>query len=415
MKKFLIVVIAAVLSLAVAMPAVAKIQMGGLITLDSYYYSRSEDNVNGGTVPGDTTIPESISFTRFNLPQAFNRLEAKYTSDDGVLGGFIQLRGGAQTGFGGSYGNQVVWNYAWIDWRFNPNVYLRVGRQTQAFAIKAPQQYMGQADAHIVGAGFGNVHGATSRDAIRLYWKFNDMVRMELQALDPDSDPTGASVFSPIQPVSAGTVIATESNPIPRFDLAIPITVGGFSIEPSFTWSRQEFNQVREGDDSFDCIAGAIGFGGGIGPVILGGEFTYGRNLGAANYAGAANWAPTYFDSNANGIADTVEDTTGYAWWFHLGFKAGPATIFGIVGNNKTDNDGNPAISDVTSGGGDVLEFDLNRWMYGLAVPISVAKGFTIRPEFFYYDYDGSGKAGGIQGRDFGNQWLLGIQWQLKF
>jgi len=409
MKKFLIVALSALVFVCLAGPAMAKVQMGGMITADTYYWYQSDANVSGGVAPGALPTSGSLGTTNFNLTAPLNRLNAKYTSDDGMIGGFIEIRGGGDLAT-----SPFVWNYAYIDWRFNPNVYLRVGRQTQTFAIMAPQQMIGWADqGHIVGLNFGDVHGGTARDAIRLYWKFNDMVRMEIQALDPDSDPTGASNLNMVQPgIIPGSAPqnATEDNAIPRFDLSLPISVGNFKIEPSFTWVQTKFENIGPGsDDSFDSYGLALGVSAGFGPVILGGEFTWGRNLGAANYVGAGNWAPTAYDSNADGFVDKIEDTDGYAWWFHLGVKLGPATIYGIVGNNNTDNDGNPAVAN------DPLEFDISQWMYGVSVPISVAKGFTIRPEFMYYDYDGSAEQGGVNGVDRGDQWLLGIQWQLVF
>jgi hypothetical protein len=411
MKKFLIVALSALLCVCLAGPAMAKIQMGGMITFDSFYENDSEENASGGVAPGNQPTSGSLGRTQFQMPTPFNRLNAKYTSDDGMIGGFIELRGG-----GGLATNAAIWNYGWIDWRFNPSVYLRIGRQTQAFSIMAPQTMLGfhaSGGAKVVGLNFGNLHGGSSRDSIRLYWKFNDMIRMELQAMDPDSDPTGTSNLNMVQPgIIPGAVpqVVTEENPIPRFDLALPITVGGFTIEPSFSWVKTAYENTGPGsDDSFDSYGLCLGVSGGFGPVVIGGEFTWGRNLGGANYVGAGNWGPTAYDSNADGFADTIEDTDGYAWWFHLGVKLGPATIYGIVGNNSTDNDGNAAVAN------DALEFDISQWMYGVSVPISVAKGFTIRPEFMYYDFDGSAQVGGVNGVDRGDQWYFGVQWMLAF
>lgn len=408
MKKFFIVALTALVCVCMAAPAMAKVQMNGMITVDTYYLYSSEQFTSGGVAPGTLPTASSRGITEFNLSLPLNRLGIKYTSDDGMIGGRVEIRGG-----GARAGSVMVWNYAYIDWRFNPNVYLRVGRQTQAFAIMAPSTTIGWASAggaKIIGINFGNVHGGSARDSIRLYWKFNDMVRMEIQAMDPDSDPTGASALTLNQPAILGGGTATEENAIPRFDLSLPITVGNFVIEPSFSWSNQSFTDVEAGDDDdFDIWGLALGVKAGFGPVILGGEFTYGRNLGGANYVGAANWGPTAYDADFDGDADRVEDTDGYAWWFHLGVKLGPATIFGIVGNNSTDNDGNPNVAN------DGLEWDIDTWMYGISVPIKVAKGFTIRPEFMYYDYDDSAEVGGVQGVDRGDQWLLGVQWQLVF
>jgi hypothetical protein len=425
MKKFFIVATAALLCVCVAGPSMAKIQMGGMVTLDTYYLNIDEQFASGGVVPGAIAPNQSLGITQMELSAPLNRVNMKYTSDDGMIGGFLELRGG-----GARAANNAILNYAWIDWRFNPNVYLRIGRQTQAFSVSAPQQRIGfhsRGGLHCLLLFFGNVHGASSRDSLRLYWKFNDMIRMELQAMDPDSDPAGIAAGNGVNTTGlpAGVVPAnvTEEQQIPRFDLALPISVGGWRVEPNFTWTNSNFANIPAGsDDNFNAYGAGVSFSGGFGPVVVGGEFTWGRNLGTANYAGAGShpvdpspniWSPAaYVDANGN---IRLEDTDGYGWWFQLGFKVGPATIYGIVGNQKTENDGNPAIASVSAGGTDTGEWDVDKWAYGVSVPISVAKGFTIRPEFMYYDYDGDAKVFGVTGTDLGKQWTLGIQWQLAF
>jgi len=52
--------------------------------------------------------------------------------------------------------------------------------------------------------------------------------------------------------------------------------------------------------------------------------------------------------------------------------------------------------------------------MYGISWPISVAKGFTIRPELMFYDYDDSAQIEGSQ-FDRGSEWVLGVQAMLVF
>ena len=419
MKKFLIVAVSALLCICLAGPVMAKVQMGGMITFDTYYININDANASGGVAPGTVAGSDSLNVTQMDLPLPLNRLNAKYTSDDGMIGGFIEVRGGGQNRGPGD--TDTVWNYAWIDWRFNPNVYLRLGRQTQSFAIMAPKQAVGwnsrAGGPHLIMVGFGNIHGGSSRDSLRLYWKFNDMIRLEIQAMDPDSDPAGVSAANGVVTgpgVAAVAAGAVEDMAIPRFDMALPISVGNWVIEPSFTWLQTRYANIPAGsDDDFQIYGLAVGVSGGIGPVIIGGEFTYGQNLGGANHAGSSNWQPSaYLDGNGNA---RIEDTTGYAWWFHLGVKLGPATIYGVVANQNTDNDGNPSAASISSGGTDALEWEYDRWAYGISVPISVAKGFTIQPEFMYYDYDSSATRAGIDGVDMGSQWILGVQWMLAF
>jgi hypothetical protein len=52
--------------------------------------------------------------------------------------------------------------------------------------------------------------------------------------------------------------------------------------------------------------------------------------------------------------------------------------------------------------------------MYGISWGIGVAKGFTIRPELNFYDFDSSAQLLGTT-IDRGKEWLLGLQFQLVF
>ena len=257
---------------------------------------------------------DDFNSTEFAIGQPWNRLNVQYISDDKKIGGMLELRTGGQKGGGDSVNatanptgeNNFVWELAYIDWHFNPNFYLRVGRQTQTFAIYSPEQQMGHNHGHIVLAGFGNIHGGTSRDGIRAYIKFNDNVRMEIQALNPDTDgtaalPGSAGELTARYTAAAGDRVA-EENTIPRFDLSVPIKFGNFAIEPSVSWAKSEYNGVVAGsDDSYDSWGAALGMKAGFGPFTLSGEVTYGENLGSHTYVGAGNAAvQSYFHQRSH-------------------------------------------------------------------------------------------------------------------
>ncbi|MBN1104495.1 MAG: hypothetical protein JXL84_13840, partial [Deltaproteobacteria bacterium] len=250
MKKLFIGVVAAVCCFALAAPAFAEVKVGGMIGVDIWYLDRASEKVQNGfeKVPNVVNTREDMTRTEITLPQAWNRITLNYTSDDKKVGGYIQLRHGDGTGTGHNPFNindsTQVLESAWIDYHFNKATYLRIGRQTQAFAIYTPNQVMGQGEGHIVGVGFGNVHGGSGRDAIRLYHTFNENVRMELQALSPDNEDASNALF----PAKAGGVV-TVNNVVPRFDLAIPIKIGNFRIEPSATWLQMEMDEVAPGSD----------------------------------------------------------------------------------------------------------------------------------------------------------------------
>jgi len=57
---------------------------------------------------------------------------------------------------------------------------------------------------------------------------------------------------------------------------------------------------------------------------------------------------------------------------------------------------------------------DAKTQMYGISVPIGLAKGFSIRPEFMWYD-DGTFHQDGVSGQDLGHYAIYGVQFQITF
>jgi len=446
----------------------AEIKVGGMISAEQFYWGVSKERrVAGGMVDNVTAYNVGdYSSTEFAMGQPWNRLNMQYISDDKKIGGFIELRTGGQRGSGNSPTTSAAlanngnanptgeqnfdWELAYIDWHLNPNFYLRVGRQTQTFAIYSPDQQMGHNHGHIVLAGFGNIHGGTSRDGVRGYIKFNDMVRMEIQMLNPDSDgqPTapgrlgelvnlgaartatnGTAAQLPALPGTTFNGAASspaESNTVPRMDLSIPIKYGNFNVEPSFSWQRSNYIDVAPGSDTtYDSWGAGLGFKAGFGPFTLSGEYIYGQNLGGSTYVGAGNGAPQTYQQTVGGIAQftngyanvKIEDTTTHSFWIQAEFNFGPFAIQGIVGMEKADNDGNPDVARAN----DPAEFDITRWAYGLQFPINIAKNFKVVPQIWYYDYGSSADVGGTAATartadtDLGNEITAGLFWQLTF
>jgi hypothetical protein len=188
MKKFFIVSMVALLCLGLTLPAVAKVKVGGMITQDIFYFSQNDSRTRSQATFGNAGVPtfpvaavnpdSTFSTVDFRLPQAFNRLNVAYSNDDNTIRGFIEVRGGSSFSdnqnvlLAGNPGNALVWNYAYIDWVLSPKDFLRFGRQTQRFAIRAPSQMMGISRRHVVGNNFGNLHGGTTRDGAVWYHTF---------------------------------------------------------------------------------------------------------------------------------------------------------------------------------------------------------------------------------------------------
>jgi hypothetical protein len=433
MKKLFAGILAAVCCCAFVAPALAEVKVEGMIQSDFYYWNQSAERVAGGWAKNAGSLAQDDwNTTRINMPQPLNRITVRYTGEDKVVNGYIQIRAGGERAnannanamnAGVNSESAFSWEYAWIDWHVNPSLYFRFGRQDQTFAgAYAPNQNLGQVDGHIIGLGFGNIT-AQSRDAIRAFIKFNDNIRMEIELLDPNTETIGNSEFA--NPSIGGlgmNATAREANVWPRFDISLPMKFGNFTIEPGFTWLKQEWDQVFAGsDDSYDIWGVTLGASAGFGPFSLAGEITYGENLGLVSthfgggnggVAGSVGGPSTYHPAGTAANVRKIEDGTTLAWWIQAGFDFGPFAIQGIVGMNKGDNDGDPTLSR------DAAEQEITQWMYGLNFPIKVTKTFTITPSIWYYDYDGSATVGAISGTadvDRGNELTVGVTFQLVF
>jgi len=339
---------------------------------------------------------------------AFNRLITQYISDDKMIKGYVQWRAGGHRAQGAT-ADSYAFEYMYIDWHINPNLYFRLGRQDQTFMPYAPSELMGHADGHVVGVGFGNAH-VTARDAIRAYIKFNDNVRMEIQLNDPNTE---ADANDELNLVRSGNLAgnALESNNIPRFDISLPITIANFSFEPGFTYLKQNWDQVRAGDDDSFAIWGVgLDVKAAFGPLTLTGEISYVENYGAGNYVGNANNVPMVY-ADASGV-NKIADGEALLWFIQGEFNFGPAAVQLIYGMDRSKNDGRPDVSR------DAAEYDITQIMYALRVPIFVTKNFTITPQIFFYDYDDSAVIGATSATwdiDRGKEFMAGVQFTLVF
>jgi len=416
MKKLFIIGLAAIFCLAFVAPAMAKVTLGGMIATDAYYWTKSaEANTAGGRVQNAAQAADDTAEFTTNIPQANNRLIFRYKNDEGNLTGYVQLRGGDVGHSDG--GNGIDFKYAWFDYKMNDMVHFRFGRQPQAFAVYTPGAAgMGWNDGFTLLANFGNLQ-VTDGDSLKAYVKFNDMVRMEFQLEGPRGDMDGYTDAAADRTNAAYAI--TQQNQIPRVDIALPISVAGFNIEPAFTW--QDVNYENKAEDSSYTIWGfSLGARAGFGPVTIMGEFIYGQNLGDEQYSGfgsaggdiqvnepRAVGVVRSMDTNGDGIANFV-DTDCISGWIQVGFNFGPATLQAAVGMENVSNDGIAGPND---------DIDVTRTGYAFSLPIKVAKGFTVMPAVIYLDRGGDEKDGANNPLtvDYGDQLLVGVQFMLAF
>jgi hypothetical protein len=409
MKKFLTFVLAAFLVLAFTVPATAKTSVYGMITVDALYRDFSDEAMAGGVFQGTTTLNNGLENTTIGLPWGFNRFGVRYANEDKSVQGNVELRGGGNVQAGAA---DAIWYTAWIMWKFHPMLRLQVGRMAQTFSANAGGPTMGHQFGKTLLVGYGNIH-PSNRDMIKLHVNFNEMIRLELSAVDPDNRTNDFAGWAAVPSIVANG----EENTIPRLDAALNIKIGSVTIEPSLTWLTHEIDQVVAGnEDDFDTWGAGIFARGGFGMLVFNAEFTYGENFGAGNHvAGAAPVAgnlahtglPQAYVNSAG--ATVIEDAEVFAWFLQLGIKMGPATLLGYYGYQNADNDGSPLTR--------VDDTDVTHQAFGVALPISVAKGFTIRPELTFYDNDDAAQLndGSLLSVDRGEEWAFGVQFMLVF
>ena len=399
MKKFFIITLATALCLALAMPAMAKVTAGGRATLDWSYLSQSEERAAGGVLAGSTTTSNGFDKMNFVAPPTLNRLNLKYTSDDGALSAFVEVRGG-----GGFESTTTGFIYAWIQWQITPNNSITFGRQTTNFARFIPNQWIGTHVTTILGVGFGNVNHTTQKTGIKGYWRISDMLGLVWGLWQAD-------VFAPspglVVVTGAGTIstLANPENKLPRIDLALPIRFSWGRLEPAFTVAKAEYDQIPQGDDSYTMWGLSLGGTGSFGMFSFTAEITWGQNLGGGSYRGAEGDTPVYYPDPATG-AGKVADSNSLAWFIDVGFKFGPSKVNVMYGQIEYENDEGPAALPTL--------FKYTQKFYGISWAIGVAKGFTIRPELMFYDFDKDAQIAGST-VNMGKEWLLGLQFMLVF
>ena len=398
MKKLLIAGFAALMVVAFTVPATADMKVGGIIFTDFYYMS--EDDVQQG--PGANE--DDGSTINIQVPN-ITRLYVRWTNEDNV-GMYIESGIGQTGGTNTDYdpfddGYDLRHAYGW--WDVTPGFRLLVGKSTTPFSPLTPAQTMGTRSGHlnVIGAGYGEFYSGRFAQVRGSFNLPSDMGRIELTLSDPSPRTLEGAIAA-----EPGASVDSESV-IPRIDLTAALYFGALKLYPGIFYQLQSYDNVAPGsDDDVTAYGLTLGLAWGTGPFSVEAEINYGDNWGLTNsggYAGAGlGWggelSPTV---RADG---SIEDAECMGYWVSLGFKVMPnATLYGTFGQLYVENDG---LSDTN-------KTDINSTMYGLRMPIDLAKGFRISPELFFYD-DGDDDVNGVD-TDFGSYWLLGAQFQVTF
>jgi len=404
MKKLFVVGFAALLLVAFVVPAMADVKIGGIIFTDFYYLDRDSDNarfyrVNNGQF--------SYSNTSIQVPN-ITRLYGRWTNEDNV-GMYIEF--GLGQGGGGidlsssddSVSAVVRHAYGW--WDINPMFQIMAGHSTTPFSPLNPEQLLGTRDGsvNIIGVGYGDYYAGRFVQ-VRGTWKFDKMAKLEVALVDPNGNMVANNSYYPANYIN-------NNSTLPRVDLSVPLYLGPVHLYPGFLWQRRSVDGAtniftgQPMDDNMTTWIATLGLKVGWGPLEFSGEFNYGENWG--NTRGLAGTSAPARIAMAGFKADgDINNAETYSWWVDLAYKFGPVTPNLIYGQMKSKN----------KLGVGFLNYDVDAksQMWGISVPIDLAKGFRLRPELMFYD-DGDLDVSAVATQDLGKYMVAGVQFQITF
>ena len=420
MKKIFLFALAALLIVAYAMPVMAKVHVGGIVFVDVSYVKNDENfQRNTSFYAAAGSVDASRSWFSIDVPD-ITRLYGKWTNDTGDVGMHVEI--GLRGEEGGGEAVNTRYAYGW--WQINPMFKLTVGQQDEVIAPYAPSQMLGMrgqgimeagpapnTELHVIGYGFGNI-GNDRKEGVRLDIKLGEKSNLAIAAFTPNANGAFGSWAA-----------YDEEEVLPRLDIVYSVSLGPVSLAPGFSWQKIQYEQdpqsppftalfQDEGDFDSWLFSIPVKFATG-GPISLSAEINWGENIGNGSYtSGIYGGGPT-LAAQADRLPGTntliVADTEFIGFWADLAWKMHPiATAHLIFGLQNATNDDRFLAAN---------RWENTRYMYGVSVPIAVAKTFIIRPEVFYYDY-GEFEQGGIvdpNNGDLGGQIVAGVQFQIVF
>ena len=406
MKKLFVIGMAVLLLVVFTMPAMAKVKIGGIIFTDFYYLDRDKTNAARGNYSGPLTA------TTIQLPN-ITRLYGRWTNEDNV-GMYIEFGVGQNAGavrFQTDQGDgSVSIRHAYGWWDVNPVFQIMAGHSTTPFSPLNPSQLLGtrSGSANIIGIGYGEYYSGRFAQ-IRGTFKFGKVARLAIALSDPHGGAGGPwDLYTDPNTGVQEPTLHTNSK-IPLITVGVPIYAGPVSIYPSVLYQHRTVdNAMPNGiNNDLDTIVGSLGAKAGFGPFGVAAELNYGQNwLNSRGLVGSGaygNSAVGLAAAGRNTVNNTINNSDSYGWWVDLSYKFGPITPHAMVGSmhSKRDN----AVG---------TEQTATTYMYGVSVPIDLAKGFRIRPELMWYD-NGKLETDNAPNVDNGKYMILGVQFQITF
>jgi hypothetical protein len=394
MKKTFAIMVALVALVAFTAPAWATEAPGpsftvqGRMLTDLGYHNNSKELTNNKK--------EDVTSAFVNLANT-SYLRATFTSVDKSTGGMVEL--GLNSKINNQEGVSLRFAYGW--WKVgNCRLYAGQTDNWLGSTAFAPKQYLGQTEGgKNTLTNWGYIYGGRNPQA-GFQWE-SGMFGVQLALVQPGAE-------------KVPTVAATQDlyANVPRVDFALMFKAGGLLVQPGIGWSQLKLEKAATGgDDTFTSWIGILPVKFAMGPFTAKAEVHYGQNNdaewsgGRLSGLGSLPLSMPYTKSDGK-----IEDTKQVGGFLALEYKIIPAwEVTAGFGIDKLNNDAWKTT--VAKGGAGWKEDNYTRTAWFLALPYEVTKNFKIHPEFAYYNYGDNVK----DGKDFGTEWIGGLQFQFVF
>jgi len=372
--------------------ASAKVTIGGRVYVDFYFLERNRENSQYKGLGNGT-----FTNTAIQIPN-ISRFNVTWTNEDNV-GMFVQV-GVGQTGGGTvlSDSNGVSLRHAYGWWDLTDNFQVLAGKTTTPISPLLPYQMLGtrSGSLNIIGEGYGEFYSGRFAQ-IRGTYHFTNTIRLAVALVDPNGAALGNYA-----PYDDRNSYQTDTK-LPRIDVGLPIYAGPVSIYPSFLYQRRSVDFLRGTMDGIDnhieTYIGSLGILAAFGPFQLSAEGNWGQNW--SNTGCGIGVSPPARNSAATLYEGQLDDTTTYGWWVDGSYRVGIVTPHIVYGQMKSEGDKNP--------------MRYKSWFWGISIPIAVTTGFSVVPEFMWYD-DGDDNRDQWDSRvDLGRYAIYGVQFQFRF
>jgi len=184
---------------------------------------------------------------------------------------------------------------------------------------------------------------------------------------------------------------------LPKIEAVFGMSFDMFDFE--IIGGYQTLNEETAGNDDFDIVSWTIGGDVGVnfGPLYFKGSLSYSQNAGDAGWHidGLVTDGAT---STINGAGDDVDDVDTLMYALIGGFKFTEDMWVEAGWGYREDSYDAPGADDQEA------------WSAYVQLPVQMAPGVWIIPEFSYYDFD---KNSTNIAQDY--QWWLGGKWQIDF